>query len=146
VTVEAVPAPAAVRDILLEETATIAAILPADGTKDVPVTQQMELRSPTALQASTVTVENLRLWRLEGSTETAVAVRLVMSGSGRTVAIVPEARLAYEATYRAEAVNLEDVRGADVVVSPSVFTTRKEIPPAAHHERLVFTFPDARGS
>jgi hypothetical protein len=145
VTVEAVPAAAAVRDILLEGTATVAEIVPVDGSKDVAVTQQLEVRSPTALQAGTVTVENVRLWRLEGAVETAVAVRLILSGSGRTVAIVPEARLAYEGTYRAEAVNLKDVLGADVVVAPSVFTTRKEIPPAAHPERMVFTFPDERG-
>jgi hypothetical protein len=145
VTVEAVPAAAAVRDILLEGTATVAEIVPVDGSKDVAVTQQLEVRSPTALQAGTVTVENVRLWRLEGAVETAVAVCLILSGSGRTVAIVPEARLAYEGTYRAEAVNLKDVLGADVVVAPSVFTTRKEIPPAAHPERMVFTFPDEQG-
>jgi hypothetical protein len=61
------------------------------------------------------------------------------------VAIIPQERLAYEGTYRVEAQGLKDALNADVVVPPSVFTTRKEVPPAFHPERLVFSFPDDRG-
>jgi hypothetical protein len=74
-----------------------------------------------------------------------VAYRAVLSGSGRTLAIVPQARLAEGGTYAVAISGLADAVGGAVIVPPITFTTQDTSAPQYEADLLTFSFPDEQG-
>ncbi len=81
-----------------------ATVSPADGALGVLVTSQVEIQVSAPLNASTVIPDNVRLVKVSDSLP--VTVRLLVSGSRKTLAVVPVASLEPETAYRLEASNL----------------------------------------
>ena len=75
----------------------------------------------------------------------AVPVRLVLSGSGRSLAVIPESALAPASIYTFAASGLADVFGGLVQVPTVRFTTKDNTPPPLNADALVFSFPDENG-
>src|SRR6185503_8299989 len=104
-------------DVLLAGTVSTAQVTPADASVGVDPNVQIELATTVALNPATVTTSNVRL--LEAAGGAVVPVRLVLAGSGKLLAVVPQARLAFSTAYRLEASGLADVFGGLVSVPSS---------------------------
>jgi Bacterial Ig-like domain len=132
-------------DLSLTGTITAATVRPADATTGVPVNAQVSIETTAGLNPSTATAENVQLYAGTPADGLAVPVRLVLSGSGRTLAVIPEQNLAYSATYTLVASGLADVFGGLVSVAQTSFTTEDEVAPFYDPKTLSFSFPDANG-
>ena len=128
-------------DLALVGTVLTAAVTPADGTTGLERGVQVEITSPTPLAAATVTQANVQLLR-DGQP---VGVRLVLSGSGRTLAVVPLTALEFSTSYTLAVSGLADVQGALVQVPSVTFRTKDDMPPVYNNDALTFSFPDVDG-
>ncbi|MEA2462924.1 MAG: hypothetical protein QOJ98_671, partial [Acidobacteriota bacterium] len=131
----------ATRDIALAGTATTATVTPVNGATLVAVTTQIDITA-TAPFASSAAFANIRLVPDGGS---AVATRLLLSASGRTLAVIPLSRLEAGTRYTLQVPNLVDAYSGLIAVPATSFTTRPDTPPQYDYERLNFAFPDAEG-
>jgi hypothetical protein len=115
-----------------------ATVTPGDGALRVPVSTQIEITTTVALNATSATTTGVRLL-----TQTdIVPVRLVLSGSGQTLAVIPVAPLQPATTYRLEVAGLIDIVGGAIVVPMVSFTTSPNEAPTYDTSKLVFGFPD----
>jgi hypothetical protein len=98
----------------------------------LPTNTQVEIQSSSPLNAATVTPANVKLWK--GAPADAgsvnIAVRFVLSGSGKTLAVIPQAALEFGTRYTLEASGLADVFGGLVSVPATTFRTKDDIPPS----------------
>lgn len=131
----------ATRDISLAGTATTATVTPANGATLVPVTTQIDITASAPFAASAA-FANIRLVQDGGG---AVATRLLLSASGRTLAVIPLSRLKAGTRYTLQVPNLVDAYSGLIAVPATSFTTRPDTPPQYDYERLSFAFPDADG-
>ncbi len=137
-----VPANAtATQNIALAGTATTATVTPANGATLVAVTTQIDITATAPFSASAATA-NIKVLKEGGS---AVATRLLLSASGRTLAVIPLSRLDAGTRYTLQVPSLADVYGGYIDVPATSFTTRPDTPPQYDYERLTFSFPDANG-
>lgn len=144
--VEVAAGATASQDVALDGTLTVAVVRPLDGAQAVPTTVQVEIETTAALEPATVTVQNVRLVKLgDGGGTEPVAVRLVLSASRKLLAVVPEAVLLPEVSYRLEASGLVDVFGAAVSVPLVSWRTRADEAPAYDYTKLVISVPNAEG-
>ncbi len=118
-------------------------VSPADGSVAVPTSTQLEIDASAPLNAATVIAANTSL-SATGSM-TLVPVRLILSGSGRSLAVVPQSALASATAYVFAASGLADVYGGLVQVPSVHFTTKGDTAAAVDKDALVFSFPDAGG-
>lgn len=132
-------------DISLTGTVTTATVTPADGAQGVSVTVQGEIQTSAPLKPETVLPGNVKLYKVEAAAETEVSVRLVLSGSRKVLAVVPQTALNYSTTYRLQASGLADVYGSAVSVPSATFRTRDFVAPEYDTTKLVFSMPDADG-
>jgi hypothetical protein len=132
-------------DIALTGQATMATVTPADGALLVPVSTQITINVPIAFDASKIIGDNIQLMTQGPTGPTTVSSHLQLSGNGKSVAVIPDALLAFTTVYTLQTTNLTDVNGAVVVVPATTFTTGANTPPAMHPEALVFSLPDANG-
>lgn len=130
------------KNIALAGTATTATVTPADGATLVAVTTQIDI-TPTAPFAASAATANIKVIKEGGS---AVATRLLLSASGRTLAVIPLSRLEPATRYTLQVPSLADVYGGYVSVPATSFTTKPDTPPQYDYERLTFSFPDAQGN
>ena len=124
-------------DLTLAAANVVAIVSPADGAVGVATTTPLEIAIEAALDPATVTTANVRL--LKG--ETTVPVRLVLSGSGRRLALVPQAALEPTTAYVLEAVGLRTTQQAAVSVPLTRFTTRDDSIPTYDTGAIHFSFP-----
>ncbi|HET8775705.1 MAG TPA: Ig-like domain-containing protein [Thermoanaerobaculia bacterium] len=132
----------ATQNIALSGTATTAAVTPANGATLVAVTTQIDITATAPFAASAATA-NIKVVKEGGS---AVATRLLLSASGRTLAVIPLSRLDAGTRYTLQVPSLADVYGGYIDVPATSFTTRPDTPPQYDYERLTFSFPDANGT
>ena len=127
---------------------TTAVVTPIDGSVAVSVSAQVEIAAPAPIDPASVTPATVRLLAWDdvasGFSRT-VAARLILSGSGRTLAVVPEARLDADVAYRLDAATLADVEGGVILVPSVTFTTKADVPPTYDTRQLVVGMPDANG-
>lgn len=127
--------------IALNGTVTVATVTPADGAGAVPPSIQIEVMTTGPIAASSVTAAVVRL--TTGGSE--VAVRRVLAGSARTLAIVPQQRLLPGAEYHLVVSGLVDIHGGPIAVPPVTFRTLTESVLVFDPEQLKISFPDANG-
>ena len=149
VTVEA--GQTAALDIALVGSVTTATVSPARGAVVAP-NSQLTLSTDTALDPSKVTAGNIHLKKTGSSV--GVDLRFVLSGSGKTLTIVPTppedapenaVALEFSTDYTFEASGLKTVLGGDVLVPTVNFRTKDDTPPVYDSNALTFSFPDADG-
>jgi hypothetical protein len=131
-------------DLLLTGSATTATITPADNATNVSLTVQIDIDATAAISSTTADAAHARLVRAGDGQP--VAVRAILSASGRTLSLVPQARLDASTRYRVDVSGLTDVSGAAIVAPASSFTTRSDAPPQYDLTRIVFAMPDANGN
>jgi hypothetical protein len=132
-------------DIELAGTLTTAQVHPADGSAGVDLDIQMDITTSAPLHSATVTTENVRLYEGDVSDGNLVPLRLVLSGSGKSLAVVPSQRLAPLTSYTLVASGLADVFGGWVNVPSTSFTTRSDQAPVYDTSLLVLSMPDDDG-
>ncbi|HEX6096862.1 MAG TPA: Ig-like domain-containing protein [Thermoanaerobaculia bacterium] len=130
------------KNIALAGTATTATVTPANGATLVAVTTQIDITATAPFSASAASA-NIKVIKEGGS---AVATRLLLSASGRTLAVIPLSRLEPGTRYSLQVPSLADVYGGYVSVPATSFTTKPDTPPQYDYERLTFSFPDAEGN
>ena len=131
----------ATQNIALAGTATTATVTPANGATLVAVTTQIDITATAPFSASAANA-NIKVIQEGGS---AVATRLLLSASGRTLAVIPLSRLEPGTRYTLQVPSLADVYGGYIDVPATSFTTKPDTPPQYDYERLAFSFPDADG-
>ncbi len=129
-------------DLDLVGEVTTASVSPADGTFAVPRSTQVELTTPIALDATTVSEDNIKLFAGDPSENLLVDVRLQLSANGQSLAIIPELRLDAATTYTLQASGLRDTLGGIVVVPVTTFRTAAEAPPAIDTNQVEVTLDD----
>lgn len=129
-------------DLALAGTTSTATITPADGTTHVPVSTQIDIAASAPLNTATVNAATIRVVKDDNS---GVAVRFVVSGSGRSIAVIPTAQLAPATRYTVVLSGVADIYGGYVTAPQVSFTTLPDTPPQIDTTKLVFTFPDANG-
>ncbi|HET7436557.1 MAG TPA: Ig-like domain-containing protein [Thermoanaerobaculia bacterium] len=129
-------------DLALAGTTSTATITPADGATLVDTATQIDLVSTAALNAATVNASTVRLIKEGGSN---VALRFVVSGSGKSVAIIPIAQLDAATRYTVVISGVADIYGGYVTAPQSSFVTKPDTPVQIDTTKLTFTFPDAEG-
>ncbi len=102
---------------------TTATVSPADSAVAVPTSIQVQVDSSAALNPATAIVANVSLSQTTATDPVPVSVRLILSGSGRSLAVIPESALLPATRYAFSASGLADVFGGLVQV-PSVSFTR----------------------
>jgi hypothetical protein len=129
-------------NISLTAQATTATIAPADGAVRVPTSTQIEIVATTAIRATSANNSTIVLRASDGA---GVALRFVFSGSGRTLAAVPQTILAAGETYTVTVNGLTDIYGGIINLEPVAFTTTPDEPPNYDTQRIVFTMPGPDG-
>jgi hypothetical protein len=151
-------------NILLEGAVSQATITPASGAIGVEVNDLLTLTSPVALDPATVNATNITLRTLPtppATGSTAVALRFVLSGSGKQLSIIPQGEasalptgtvttpptpaLAFSTDYALEITGLLDTVGGLVTAPTTTFRTKDDIKPVYDLTALTFSFPDAAG-
>ncbi|HEX9983135.1 MAG TPA: Ig-like domain-containing protein [Thermoanaerobaculia bacterium] len=141
-TTVAVPAGGSVTTTFRADAATTTAVVtPADGAVRVPTSIQLEIEATAPIRADSIDGVRLEL----ASTGAAVAVRRVVSGSGRIVAVIPQDGLEPGTAYRLVANGVVDVYGGHIAVPAVTFTTMPNEPPQYDTTRVTFSMPDSRG-
>ncbi|HEY2945480.1 MAG TPA: Ig-like domain-containing protein, partial [Vicinamibacteria bacterium] len=128
-------------NLLVVGAVTTATVQPANGAVALPTGTQVEIASAAPINAATVTAANVRL--LKGAD--AVPVRLVLSGSGKTLAVIPQQALAFSTDYTLQASGVADVFGGLVSVPATSFRTKDDVPPQYPLDAIGFSFPNADG-
>ncbi len=119
----------------------VATVVPTSGAVEVPTNTSVEVTSPVTLDTTNLA----SLLVLVGPDGQGVPAKIVPSGTRKSLSLVPTGPLARKTTYTLQAAQLADVYGGVVSVPASSFTTRDEVPPESHPERLTFSYPDADG-
>jgi hypothetical protein len=133
-------------DLILEGEVTTATVTPADGSVGVPRTTQIELTTSLALDPETVTEDNIRLFAGDPADAALVAVRLQLSASGKSLAVIPELRLDAATDYTLRASGLLDTLGGVVVVHDTTFRTFVEVPPTVDTDPIDISIPEGGGN
>ena len=131
-------------NVLLEGDVVAASIVPAAGAIAVSPAAQVEVTSPAPITALSVTTATITFTQITAPSAD-VPFRLVLSGSGRTLAIVPLARLAEGAEYSVSGTGLADAVGGAIIVPATSFTTLSNSSPVYDLDQLVFSFPNEQG-
>ena len=126
-------------NLVLQGQVTNATVTPVDGTLGVSVSAQITITSTTALNAA-----SLGALRLLDNGD-AVPTHLALSGSGKTLAVVPDENLKFETGYTLEAASLADIFGGAVTVPETSFTTRAKAALSVNEEALSLSLPDDNG-
>ncbi len=180
--VEGAPATA---NLLLEGAVSQATITPASGAIGVEVNDLLTLTSPVALNPATVVPANISLRRVPpqacaepdppaslNCAATPIPLRLVLSGSGKHLSIIPTtgavpepvggqptgavpesdgglpvegSALAFSTHYALEITGLLDTVGGLVTAPTTTFRTKDDIKPVYNLKALTFSFPNAEG-
>jgi hypothetical protein len=131
-------------DLTLSGQVTEATIAPAAGAINVSPAAQVEIVSAVSIAAQSLAGATI-LFERTSDPAGAVPYRVVLSGSGRTLAIVPLTRLAEGAAYSVTVAGLADAVGGAITVPPTTFTTQSTASPEYDLDKLVFTFPNDEG-
>ena len=126
-------------DLTLQGQVTTAVVTPVDGTLGVSVSTQVNITSTTAIDAASITAVQLL------DSGVTVPARLALSGSGKTLALIPDENLKFETEYTLEAASLADVFGGAVSVPEMSFTTRAKEALSVTAEALALSLPDDDG-
>ena len=118
--------------------ATIATVTPANDAQGVAVSVQVEIEATGALDPSPANLAKAKLFK--GSAP--VDVRLLLSGSGKRLAVIPVEPLDVSTQYTFTAVGLRDAGNEDVVVSGVTFKTKDFVPPVHDTNAIVFSYPE----
>jgi hypothetical protein len=117
--------------------------VPPDGTLGASPTLQVEITTSAAVNPATVLPVNVALTKVDdGAT---VPVRLVLSGSGKLLAVIPQQALEFSTDYRFAASGFADFFGGAVSVPTVTFRTKDFVAPVYDPKKLAFSFPDANG-
>jgi hypothetical protein len=142
----------AAADIALVGSVTNATVSPASGALIAP-NSQLTVSVDTALDPSKITAANIHLRKTADAAS--VALRFVLSGSGKTLTIVPTppagasenaVALDFSTDYTLEATGLKTALGGDVLVPTVNFRTKDDTPPVYNTSALTFSFPEADGN
>ncbi|MDO8680897.1 MAG: Ig-like domain-containing protein [Acidobacteriota bacterium] len=131
-------------DIALAGEVTEATVVPADGAITVSPGAQVEVSSSVPIKPGSLTTAAITFTQITAPSAP-VPFRLVLSGSGRTLAIVPLARLAEGTEFSVAVSGLADAVGGAITVPQTTFTTQSNTAPQYDLDLLVFSFPNAEG-
>jgi hypothetical protein len=116
-------------------------VTPADGSLGVAVSVQVELEATGPLDPSAANLAKAKLSK--GAVP--VAVKYLLSGSGKRLAVIPLKPLDTSTEYTFTAAGIEDADGKDVLVSGVTFKTKDFVAPVYDTDAIVFSVPDAQG-
>ncbi|HKY34351.1 MAG TPA: N-acetylmuramoyl-L-alanine amidase [Polyangiaceae bacterium] len=133
-------------DLNLIGEVTSAVVFPSDGSVAVPRTTQITLASPVALDPTTVTEDNIRLFAGAPTDGILVDTRLQLSANARSIALIPELRLDEATTYTLQASGLRDTQSGLVVVPVTSFRTAVEVPEVVDTDPIEVTLPEDGGN
>jgi hypothetical protein len=153
-------------DIALQGTVSQATVVPVSGSVGVEVNEPLTLTSQVALNPNTVIPANISLRRVPpqrcadpdppaglNCSATQIPLRLVLSGSGKQLSIVPTAPVTVPATpalefltdYRLDVTGLLDTVGG-LVTAPTInFRTKADVKPVYDLAAIAFSLPDQDG-
>jgi hypothetical protein len=120
---------------------TTATVQPADGSVALPTHVHVEITATVPLNAATVNADAVKLFR--GSVP--VPARLVLSGSAKVLAVIPQQALAFATEYTLQASGLADIFGGLVLVPVTSFRIKDDTPPQYQLDAIAFSFPSAEG-
>lgn len=133
------PAEAAPLPLAFAGAVTTATIAPADGTLGVAVSVQVVVEATAALDPSAGNLAKAKLFK--GSEP--VEVRLLLSTSGRRLAVIPVKPLEVSTDYTFTAAGLKDTANEDVLVgAPVSFRTKDFVPPVFDVDAIVLSYPE----
>ena len=124
---------------------TTATASPADGATGVDTGVEVQITTSAPISAATAIPTNVQLFQGDPSANQPVGVRLVLSGSGTVLGVIPVAQLNPGLAYTLQVSSLADAYGGLIVVPTSHFTTKTNTPPVYDVNALTFSFPDANG-
>jgi hypothetical protein len=142
VTVNVVAGQTASPNVNLNAQATTAVITPENGALHVPTSVQIEIVATAPIRTTSANNATIKLRNAAG---TSIPLRFVFSGSGRTVAAIPQALLAAGETYTVTVSGLGDVYGGFITLAPVTFTTNPDVPPDYDTKKVTFTMPGPDG-
>lgn len=131
---------ATAQDLELLPAATALTVSPADGAVGVAVNAQVQLLASAPLDPGSLPDLSAVLATV-GATET-LALRPVLSASGRTLSLLADGGLAHSTTYELQVSGLRDAQGEPVPVPAARFTTRADTPPTYDFSLLAFSYPE----
>ena len=126
-------------DLTLQGQVTNATVTPVEGTLGVSVSTQITIASSASIDAASITAVRL----LENGVT--VPARLTLSGSGKTLALIPDENLKFETEYTLEAASLADIFGGAVSVPETSFTTRSKEALSVTADAITLSLPDDNG-
>ena len=133
------PAEAVSLPLAFSGAVTTATVTPADAAQGVAVSVQVEVEATAPLDPSPTNLSRAKLFK---GTEP-VEVKLLLSGSGKRLAVVPVKPLAVSTVYTFTVAGLKDAANEDVVVaSPVSFTTKDFVAPVVNTNAIVFSYPE----
>ncbi|MBX7184871.1 MAG: Ig-like domain repeat protein, partial [Vicinamibacteria bacterium] len=147
-------------DIALLGTVTQATISPASGANNVEVNEPLTLTSPVAIDLASVSTDNIKLRTVPasaGGASVPVALRLVLSGSGKRLSIIPfvpettpptvpaPPALQFSTDYVLEVTGLKDIVGGLVTAPPTTFRTQAYTKKVYNLTAITFSIPNADG-
>ena len=138
--------------ITLSGAVTTVTVRPANGVDNVPPTEAIELTASAALDPATVSATNIKLFQLTANGEVPVTLQFVLSGSGRSLSVIPQApppppgeapvpALNYKTKYKLVVAGLKDFYGAPAVVPETIFETKAFAAPEYDLSKLTFELP-----
>jgi RHS repeat-associated protein len=147
-------------NIALEGTVTQATVTPASGATNVEVNEPLSLTSPLAIDPATVSAANVHLRSVPADPDVEpaeVALRLVLSGSGKQLSIIPfvpptdpptvppPPALTFSTDYVLEITGLQDAFGGLITAPTTTFRTKADVKPVIDLTAITFSLPDADG-
>ncbi|HTC93758.1 MAG TPA: Ig-like domain repeat protein, partial [Terriglobales bacterium] len=133
-------------NIALTGATTTATVTPADGTTAVSVATQIEITTSAPVKPASITTDNIKLFQGAVANNQVVPVRFVLSVSGNSLAVIPQAALLFATQYTLQASGLADVFGGSISVPTVTFTTATNTPPVYDTSKITFSFPDSNGN
>ncbi len=123
-----------------------ATITPPNGAVGIPLTAEIDITAPDAINTITVTATSVTLTQSGQSSSTPIPVRFDYSLGGTRLAVFPQSALQPSTTYTLAANGIADLVGELISVPTTTFTTQAVTPPSFNTSALVFAMPDQNGN
>ncbi len=145
-TLTAAPDFVAVQDLSLEGAASIATVMPSDGTTGVARSTNLRIEAALPFDPGVVGGARGQVNLVALPTGVQVPTHLALSADRRVVTVVPTEGLESGTSYRLTAAGLTDAVGGVVMVPATTFTTRADGLSELDPTRLAFSLPDIDGT
>lgn len=123
-----------------------ATVTPANGAVGVPLTAEIDITAPDAINQTTVTATSVTLTQTGQGAGTSIPVNFVFSQGGTRLSVFPQSALQPSTSYTLSATGIANALGGLITVPTVTFTTLANTPPAFNPNAIVFAMPDQNGN